>query len=425
MAEWVEELRRAGRNPLALPIGGSTGAGALGYVRAMRELAGQIGDGPVQVVAGIGSCGTFAGLNLGARLFLPRARIVGISVSRTARAIRGAHPGADRRQRSSCWRSTPDWPSPTWSASTRTSTSTASRPTRASTAIRAAAHLEGLLLDPVYTGKVMAGLLDLARRGFSTRPCRRSSSTPAACRSCSPSRVCSASRPSAPGSSGDAWSIEHASLARSPSPASSSAGLSRLAVGSRRDDAAVEPSRRCRRASPTRMPAVRERRRGDRPRPDRTRRHGTRSTPWSRRSPTRTSTSPGRRGVALGRIGSGAPCRRWSGRSADPNENVRWSAAIALGRLGPAARDAVAPLTRAPGRRQRERPLVRGDRPRRHRPGRRSLPSRRSPRRSTTGTRTVRRGARARTRGRSLPGPQRSRSTRGALSPRSTVSRRR
>jgi 1-aminocyclopropane-1-carboxylate deaminase/D-cysteine desulfhydrase-like pyridoxal-dependent ACC family enzyme len=87
MGEWVRELRAAGRNPFALPIGGSTGAGALGYVRAMRELAGQIGDGPVQIVTAVGSCGTLAGLNLGARCFLPRARVVGVSVSRTAGAV--------------------------------------------------------------------------------------------------------------------------------------------------------------------------------------------------------------------------------------------------------------------------------------------------------------------------------------------------
>ena len=41
MDEWVAELRREGRRPYALPIGGSSGLGALGYVRAMRELAAQ------------------------------------------------------------------------------------------------------------------------------------------------------------------------------------------------------------------------------------------------------------------------------------------------------------------------------------------------------------------------------------------------
>jgi 1-aminocyclopropane-1-carboxylate deaminase/D-cysteine desulfhydrase-like pyridoxal-dependent ACC family enzyme len=163
MDEWVAELRRAGRNPLALPIGGSTGAGALGYVRAMRELAGQIGDGPVQVVAGIGSCGTFTGLNLGARLFLPKARIVGISVSRTAPAIRtrtlellgdsaellGIDHGLTETDLE-CY----DEYVAEYGIATDAGLA----------AIRLAAHSEGLLLDPVYTGKVMAGLIDLVAR---------------------------------------------------------------------------------------------------------------------------------------------------------------------------------------------------------------------------------------------------------------------
>jgi len=164
MDAWVLELRRAGRRPLALPIGGSTGAGALGYVRAVRELAHQLGTGAVQIVTAVGSCGTFAGLNLGARLFLPQARIVGISISRTAREIatrtvelmREAAEliGADPGQGEDSIECTDDY---VHEYGVATPAGLA--------AIRAAARLEGLLLDPVYTGKSMAGLLDLARRG--------------------------------------------------------------------------------------------------------------------------------------------------------------------------------------------------------------------------------------------------------------------
>ena len=164
MDAWVLELRRAGRTPLALPIGGSTGAGALGYVRAVRELANQLGTGSVQIVTAVGSCGTFAGLNLGARLFLPGARIVGISISRTAREIAtrtvelmreaaeliGADPGPGEAS-IECY----DDYVHEYGVATPAGLA----------AIHSAARLEGLLLDPVYTGKSMAGLLDLARRG--------------------------------------------------------------------------------------------------------------------------------------------------------------------------------------------------------------------------------------------------------------------
>lgn len=164
MDRWVEELRRAGRNPLALPIGGSTGAGALGYVRAMRELAGQLGAGPLQIVAAVGSCGTLAGLNLGARLFLPQARVIGISVSRGAGAIRqrtvqlieescrlleiDLRIGEDEIECVGEYGGEYGVPTSLGLA-----------------AIRTAAHAEGLLLDPIYTGKALGGLLDMAQRG--------------------------------------------------------------------------------------------------------------------------------------------------------------------------------------------------------------------------------------------------------------------
>lgn len=162
MDAWVLELRRDGRRPYALPIGGSSGLGALGYVRAMRELATQAGPGPFQVVTAVGSCGTFAGLNLGARLFASGSRVVGISVSRTARqiddrttelvaesaAILGMVPPAGALE---CH----DGFHEGYGVVTESGAE----------AIRTCARLEGLLLDPVYTGKSMAALFALARSG--------------------------------------------------------------------------------------------------------------------------------------------------------------------------------------------------------------------------------------------------------------------
>ncbi len=168
MEVWAGELARAGRRPFTLPIGGSTGVGTLGYVRAMQELAGQCGPGPVQIVLAVGSCGTFAGTILGATMFLQDARVIGISVSRTAAKIvdrttelmaecadiLGSQdvPGRDAVE-------VYDRYHEAYGAFTA--------PARE--AIITAARLEGLLLDPVYTGKAMAGLMDLARTGVLDR----------------------------------------------------------------------------------------------------------------------------------------------------------------------------------------------------------------------------------------------------------------
>jgi D-cysteine desulfhydrase len=163
MDGWAEELRRKGRRPYTLPVGGSTGIGALGYVRAMREIAGQLTAGPSQIVLAVGSCGTFAGAILGAQLFMPGARVIGISVSRSRAEIAGRTMEIVRESAGilgcdvtltgagiesyDCYRG--EYGVPTDSGRE---------------AILTCARLEGIFLDPVYTGKSMAGLLDLARR---------------------------------------------------------------------------------------------------------------------------------------------------------------------------------------------------------------------------------------------------------------------
>ena len=164
MDAWVRELQEEGRRPYALPIGGSTGAGALGYVRAMRELASQLGEGPVQVVTAVGSCGTFAGLNLGARLFLPSARVVGISVSRTVRKI------VDRTielvaESAGLLGIEPPPLAGSLECHDRFHGEYGVATDSGTEAIRTSARLEGILLDPIYTGKSMAGLFALARDG--------------------------------------------------------------------------------------------------------------------------------------------------------------------------------------------------------------------------------------------------------------------
>ena len=164
MDEWAGELRARGRRPFQVPLGGSTPHGALGYVQAMRELAAQLGPGAIQLVAAVGSCGTLAGLTLGARLFLPAARVVGISVSREAGpiAVRTAELAAESARLLGL--------EPVLGPSGvevhdafRGEYGVATEAGRE--AILESARLEGLLLDPIYTGKAMAGLFGLARTG--------------------------------------------------------------------------------------------------------------------------------------------------------------------------------------------------------------------------------------------------------------------
>jgi D-cysteine desulfhydrase len=166
---------RGARPPYLLPAGGSSPIGTLGYVEAALELAAQVADGalpePSHVITAVGSGGTAAGLTLGLRLAGLRTRVIGVVVndklkldapalSRLARRAqrvlrrRGARLPAydvqDTDLHTVC-----DWLGPGYGRDTP----------EAHRASALAAEYEGLALDPVYTAKAMAALLDLNAAG--------------------------------------------------------------------------------------------------------------------------------------------------------------------------------------------------------------------------------------------------------------------
>lgn len=82
----ADEVRAAGGKPYVIPAGGSNELGALGYLRAARELAGDLkaaGVRPTVLAVPVGSGGTIAGLFLGARLFGLELRVIGATVDET------------------------------------------------------------------------------------------------------------------------------------------------------------------------------------------------------------------------------------------------------------------------------------------------------------------------------------------------------
>lgn len=165
MENWSDELRGTGHKPYIIPIGGSTGLGALGYVKAMHEIAQQYGPDKVQIILGVGSCGTFAGTILGSRIFLPGSRIIGVSVSRTAVEIKKRTKEIIRECAQlinynidtdellvECY----DNYFSEYGVITKESEQS----------ILDCAQLEGIMLDPIYTGKVMACLTDLIAKNI-------------------------------------------------------------------------------------------------------------------------------------------------------------------------------------------------------------------------------------------------------------------
>jgi D-cysteine desulfhydrase family pyridoxal phosphate-dependent enzyme len=166
MAREAEELRSEGRRPYIIPIGGSSPVGALGYVEGMRELAEQLADDKApHILFAVGSAGTLAGVLAGTKLFLPEAKVTGISVGRKKKPLQKvakqvgeaalALLGETHEFDLEAIDINHDYVGKAYGVTSEAGNE----------AVFAAARTEAIILDPVYTGKAMAGLMDLAKRG--------------------------------------------------------------------------------------------------------------------------------------------------------------------------------------------------------------------------------------------------------------------
>ena len=164
----INTLESKGRKPYFIPVGGSNVMGSFGYVRCANEILQQIVADKIQIdqiVLATGSAGTQAGLLAGliaAKVDIP---VLGIAVSRTTEDQQQV---VDRLLREILTQLDIDPNEAKGKVLTNghyygegygiTTPSMI-------TAVKRCAQLEGLLLDPVYTGKAMAGLIDLCNKG--------------------------------------------------------------------------------------------------------------------------------------------------------------------------------------------------------------------------------------------------------------------
>jgi len=168
MTELATHLEEAGERVYTVPVGGSNALGALGYVVCAQELAAQFRDQAVQpglIVLASGSAGTQAGLLVGLALAGLEISVVGMCVGR---------PGPEQEEKvralvaeTAALLGRPDladviqvtcdggYVGPGYGEETPGMIE----------AVQLLARTEGIFLDPVYTGKAMAGLIDYARGG--------------------------------------------------------------------------------------------------------------------------------------------------------------------------------------------------------------------------------------------------------------------
>jgi D-cysteine desulfhydrase len=164
----ADELAAEGRKAYVIPGGGSNPIGATGYVACAEEILGQLFEQALKidrVVCASGSTGTHAGLVTGFYGNNSNIPVIGINVSRkkqdqeelvyrlvTQTAEHVGIASTIARDAILCF---DEYVGPGYSLPTPQMVE----------AVRMLASLEGILMDPVYTGKAMAGLIDLVRQG--------------------------------------------------------------------------------------------------------------------------------------------------------------------------------------------------------------------------------------------------------------------
>jgi D-cysteine desulfhydrase len=159
-------LEAEGRRVYAIPEGGSNALGAWGYIQAMAELRGQLPDNPVTIVYPAGSGGTGAGIELGLRLLgWGQARALGFAVCDDSQFFK-QQIAAIALATAERWELDLRIPAdeieiidrymgPGYAQSTPEMLETIGR----------VARTDGIILDPVYTGKAFFGLEQEARSG--------------------------------------------------------------------------------------------------------------------------------------------------------------------------------------------------------------------------------------------------------------------
>lgn len=165
----MTQLKNQGLKPYFIPVGGSNEIGSLGYVQCAREIAQQIAlqaIKPDHIVLATGSAGTQAGLIAGLILEDLHIPVLGICVSRPAKQQVELVTqllektltllGFDKSLAQGKVFANDEYYGIGYGVTTDATIE----------AINLCAQFEGLILDPVYTGKGMSGMIDLCRKGF-------------------------------------------------------------------------------------------------------------------------------------------------------------------------------------------------------------------------------------------------------------------
>ncbi|TQV73510.1 D-cysteine desulfhydrase family protein [Exilibacterium tricleocarpae] len=165
---WQAHYRSLGRKAFSIPTGASDEIGVWGYVRACEELAEDFHThriAPSHIVTATGSGGTQAGLSVGARLLGLGCRVVGMAVCDDAAYFR-EKVGDDLLKWQRCYAVEVELGQVDVITNDRyIGAGYAKASPEVFETIKLVAGLEGLVLDPVYTGKAFHGMISEIKAG--------------------------------------------------------------------------------------------------------------------------------------------------------------------------------------------------------------------------------------------------------------------
>jgi len=168
LQETFERAWQAGKRPYRIPYGGSNPTGAAGYTFAIQELMEQAGSQelPDWIVIASSSGGTQAGMVAGAKLFNYPGKILGISIDEAAQDLSARVANLASETCEILGEAQMIKPEEVLvnDAFLGAGYGVMGKPEQE--AIHLFASQEGILLDPVYTGRAGAGLIELCRSGF-------------------------------------------------------------------------------------------------------------------------------------------------------------------------------------------------------------------------------------------------------------------
>jgi D-cysteine desulfhydrase family pyridoxal phosphate-dependent enzyme len=168
LQERFDRAAKNGMKPYLVPYGGSNPTGALGYAFAMKELMEQNLRAD-WIVFATSSGGTHAGLLLGQRVFGFNGKVLGIGVDESEEWLKEHVAGLASLTSEKLGKRIDFTPREVLANANYCSAGYGVLTEQEREAISLFAKCEGILLDPVYTGRAAAGMIDLIRKGFFKR----------------------------------------------------------------------------------------------------------------------------------------------------------------------------------------------------------------------------------------------------------------